>query len=962
MKALICISVVVFGARLGATAVESLDYLREIKPLLKTRCYACHGALKQKAELRLDTGEAIRRGGKHGPIVLTNDVLKSPLLMRVSSTNSDERMPAEGEALTPQQIESLRNWIAQGAASPADEKPEPDPRDHWAFQPPVRPPVPQIQNLKSKIKNPIDSFLFAEQEKRGLTPSPEARQEILLRRVYLDLIGLPPTSQELHAFLADTSRDAYEKVVDHLLASPQYAERWARHWMDIWRYADWFGRRHVPDVWNSAPQVWRWRDWIVRSLNADKGYDRMIVEMLAADEVAPENDDARVATGYLVRNWYALNQNQWMRDIVEHTGKAFLGLTFNCAHCHDHKYDPITQRDYFQFRAFFEPIQVRQDCVRGETDPGPFQKYEYSVERKVVTNGAVSVFDENLDAKTFIYLRGDERNLPEGKPTVEPAMPAFLRGDTLKPQRLDLPVQVSYPGLKPFLRETQITNREKALADARVSATAAEQAFTEARTRFPASDVTSTLAARTKAFADMLTLEVNLRKESNQLAVAQAELDSVRARIAADEVRYGVPASAGQAPENPDPPTHSRTAPAEAGTPYLAASRAERRVALRKAEAKLADAESALALLQAEQAIGTARRSAEAASEKKDEKDKTESGLKKAQEQIAAAQKAIETAQAALKTNSVAYTPLSPTYPTQSAGRRRALAGWMTSRENPLTARVAVNHVWARHFHAPLVASVFNFGRSGARPTHLELLDWLAVEFMEHGWSMKHLHRLMVTSSAYRQSSVADDVRRLISKSGMEQSLLTSAATNKARDSENRYLWRMNPGQMEAEVVRDSILYLAGELDLTPVGYPLPNSDAEKSRHRSLYFECFPEPRGQSEFAEMFDPPNPTECYRRTETIVPQQALALTNSKLSHDRSRALAQRLAEKFTTGATDDAANFILAAYEQILTRRPTEEELAACRDFLAKESELAKADSARASLVHVLFNHNDFVTVR
>ena len=194
MKALICISVVVFGARLGATAVESLDYLREIKPLLKTRCYACHGALKQKAELRLDTGEAIRRGGKHGPIVLTNDVLKSPLLMRVSSTNSDERMPAEGEALTPQQIESLRNWIAQGAASPADEKPEPDPRDHWAFQPPVRPPVPQIQNLKSKIKNPIDSFIFAEQEKRGLPPSPEARKEILFRRVYLDLIGLPPTS------------------------------------------------------------------------------------------------------------------------------------------------------------------------------------------------------------------------------------------------------------------------------------------------------------------------------------------------------------------------------------------------------------------------------------------------------------------------------------------------------------------------------------------------------------------------------------------------------------------------------------------------------------------------------------------------------------------------------------------------------------------------------------------------
>src|SRR5881396_3940255 len=304
------------------------------------------------------------------------------------------------------------------------------PREHWAFKAPLRPSVPQVRQAPWPISHPVDAFILADHDKRGLRASPEARKEVLLRRVYLDLIGLPPTREELRAFLTDTATDAYEKVVDRLLASPQYAERWARHWMDIWRYADWYGRRHVPDVWNSAPQVWRWRDWIVRSLNADKGYDRMLVEMLAADEVAPEDDEARVATGYLVRNWYALNPNQWMRDIVEHTGKAFLGLTFNCAHCHDHKYDPITQRDYFQFRAFFEPLQVRQDWVKGEADPGPFQKYEYSTTRKVITNGLVSVFDENLEAKTFIYLRGDERSFPVGNPTVEPAMPAFLCGDS----------------------------------------------------------------------------------------------------------------------------------------------------------------------------------------------------------------------------------------------------------------------------------------------------------------------------------------------------------------------------------------------------------------------------------------------------------------------------------------------------------------------------------------------------
>jgi hypothetical protein len=249
---------------------------------------------------------------------------------------------------------------------------------------------------------------------------------------------------------------------------------------------------------------------------------------------------------------------------------------------------------------------------------------------------------------------------------------------------------------------------------------------------------------------------------------------------------------------------------------------------------------------------------------------------------------------------------------------------------------------------------VFDFGRNGARPTHPELLDWLAVELVEHGWSMKHLHRLMVTSSAYRMASggVTDHngdtpVRNL---------------TPLSIDPENHFLWRMNAGQMEAEVVRDSLLHLAGELDLAPVGYPLPNAAAETNRHRSLYFECFPEPNGASQFAELFDPPSPTECYRRTQSIVPQQALALANSKLSNDRSRALAQQLMQKLDPNDRDDPTGVITAAYEQILTRAPTADELEACREFLTRQSSVAKPESARASLVHALFNHNDFVTVR
>ena len=968
MKASTVIAGLLLGARLAGSAPEPSDYLRDVKPLLKARCYPCHGALKQKAGLRLDNGDAIRRGGKEGPVILTNEIAKSPLLLRVASTNSEVRMPAEGEPLTPEQIDRLRNWIAQGALSPADEKPEPDPREHWAFKGPVRPAVPQIRQAAFRIRNPIDAFILAEQEKRGLKSGPEAGKEVLLRRVYLDLIGLPPPSEALHAFLVDASPEAYEKVVERLLESPQYGERWARHWMDIWRYSDWYGRRHVPDVWNSAPQVWRWRDWIVRSLNSDKGYDRMVVEMLAADEVAPEDDETRAATGYLVRNWYALNPNQWMRDMVEHTGKAFLALTFNCAHCHDHKYDPITQRDYFQFRAFFEPLQVRQDAVKREPDPGPFQKYEYSTPRLVVTNGMVSVFDENLEAKTFIYLRGDERIFPEGKPSVEPAMPAFLRGDSVKPQRSDLPLVAWRPGLKPFFQQAETQKRDQLLAAARDALSTAEKTLLDARSRLAACETADTLGARAKALAGVLGAEAGVRSKSNQVAVAQAEVEAIGARIAADQARAAEFLRTRNLKAVDEPPI----AGASPDDLAAAASRAERIVVLRKADARLAESEDALALLQAEQAIGAARRSVEDGGDKKE--DRGEASLKKAEQQVAAARQACETAQAALKTNSTAYSPLGAVYPAQSSGRRRALARWIASRENPLTARVAVNHIWARHFHAPLVGSVFDFGRNGVAPTHPALLDWLAVEFMEHGWSMKHLHRLMVTSSAYRQTSVTP-----------ERSLLASMAANNQRDPENCFLWRMNPGQMEAEAVRDSLLYLAGELDLTPVGYPLPNADAEKSRHRSLYFECFPEPNGQSQFAELFDPPNPAECYRRNQTIVPQQALALTNSKLSTERSRALSQRLAEKFLRAAgseghpplapgdkpgkisTDEPpavleTGFIIAAYQQILTRRPTSEELAACLDFLAKQTKAANTQAACASLVRVLFNHNDFITIR
>ena len=910
-RSLLASSVMGLWLAFTASAAEPVDYLREIKPILKERCFACHGALKQQAKLRLDSGTSIRQGGDNGPAVVASNPANSPLIERITSTDASNRMPAEGKPLTAEQIALIKAWIEQGAVSPDNEQPEPDPREHWAFKKPVRPAVPeisnsksQISNFKSDLRNTVDTFVLAKLDEHGLTPRPLAEKHVLLRRVYLDLIGLPPTRDELQSFLADESPAAYETVVDRLLRDPRYGERWARHWMDIWRYSDWYGRRHVPDVWNSAPQIWRWRDWIVRSLNADHGYDRMIREMLAADEVCPEDDDAAVATGYLIRNWYALNPNDSMRSTVEHTGKAFLGLTFNCAHCHDHKYDPISQDDYFRLRAFFEPISIRQDRVPGEADPGPFEEYSYGKLRKIQRLGAVRIYDKTPDAPTWFYTGGDERNRVKERGSMPAGVPAFLSESSPKIEPIALPLRAWNPGLRPAIQAT-------VLAAAHAGISSAE---TELVTAAQATD----------------TRSVRLAAAAARLLATRAELASVEARIAADRAKHGETSGV-------DVPALARTA-----------SRLERDAALRKAEADVLANECALAIAEAKPMTDTNR-----AKE-----------IDAANKLLATARPALDKARAAtVDMNSEAYSAFSPTYPKTSTGRRRALADWIASAQNPLTARVAVNHIWSRHFHSPLVSSVYDFGRNGARPTHPELLDWLAVELMDSGWSMKHLNRLIVTSAAYRRvSSVGLDSIPTSSTEAASSTAKTGrdGIPTYAADPENKLLWRMNPGRMEAEVVRDSLLYTAGKLDPKMGGQELENSEALTTFRRSLYYSVFPEQGGKSAMGELFDAPDALECYRRSRSIVPQQALALTNSDLVHQLSSAIAQ--------GDEEDQV-FVVAHFERILTRGPTARELDVCltamqsqRDSFAKSQTPDAELRVRSSLVRALLNHNDFVTIR
>jgi len=379
-------------------------------------------------------------------------------------------MPPEGEPLKPTEIAAIRAWITQGAKAPADEQPERDPRDHWSFQVPVRPAVPRVANA-AWPRNPIDAFIAAEHEKRGLTPQRPADKRVWLRRVSLDLTGLPPTHAELEAFVRDDSAEANDRVVTRLLDSPQYGERWGRHWMDIWRYSDWWGLG--AEVRNSQKHIWHWRDWIIESLNADKGYDQMLREMLAADELYPNDFDRLRATGFLARQYFKFNRTSWLDETVEHTAKAMLGLTFNCAKCHDHKYDPFSQVEYYRMRAVFEPYQVRTESVPGEID---FEK-----------DGVPRAYDCNLEAPTFVHLRGDDRN-PDKSRVIEPAFPAFLMTGVLGAVKIEpvaLPAEAAQPGLRSFVVEAHLKAAELRIAAARAELDAAKKKLATAEPTVP---------------------------------------------------------------------------------------------------------------------------------------------------------------------------------------------------------------------------------------------------------------------------------------------------------------------------------------------------------------------------------------------------------------------------------------------------------------------------------------------
>ena len=692
-------------------------------------------------------------------------------------------------------------------------------RAHWAFVAPLRPPLPRVKKA-GWARNPIDLFILAGLEENQLAPAPEADRPTLLRRVSFDLTGLPPTPAELDAFLADRDEGAFARVVDRLLASPAYGERWAQHWLDLARYADTDGFEFD----QVRPDAWRYRDWVVAALNADLPYDRFLRLQLAGDEVAPDDPDAVVATGFsrcypdmVDLNDQGLRRQNALNDITETTGLVFLGLTIGCARCHDHKTDPLPQADFYRLQAFFTPSRFRDDLpIASSAARAGF------VTRRREWDDRTAACREEL-----LRIEGPIRSV------LTPGPPAGVDDESAS--------AFAKPPAARTPREAQL------VFDA------------WSRDRRLASSVWPALLGASGARARLAWL---------------AKLDALKA------VEPRLPQARGLDESGAESPPTFVLKRGEYGQPGPAVA-PEFPTVLRPAG-----------------------------------------------------------------TSALTIAPLP-----HSTGRRRALADWLARGDNPLSSRVLVNRLWQAHFGRGIVATPSDFGVMGEPPSHPELLDWLATECVARGWSLKALHRLMVSSATYRQSS--------------RPSRATLAA-----DPDNEWFSRRRRGRLDGEEIRDALLAVSGRLSLTSGGpavfpelpaeltklsskgaaWPLSPTREERSR-RSLY--VFVRRNLRYPFFEAFDRPDTNaSCPRRSVTTIAPQALTLLNSALAHEAASGLAERIARESGAGAGDDAR--VRLAFRLVYGREPTPPQAAAARDFLGR-------DNALSHLCLALINANEFIYI-
>ncbi len=794
------------------------DFLRDVQPVFESRCQGCHGAQQQMGGLRLDSGDAVLKGASGGAVITRGRSADSRLIQRVSSSKKGFAMPPVGEPLSAEQIATLCAWIDEGALVPAAPSTavavNPKSR-HWAFQPVSRPAPPEVR-ARAWVRNPIDRFIAARLEAEGYTPSPEANRATLIRRVSLDLIGLPPSPAEVAEFVNDNRPDAYERLVDRLLASPHYGEKWARYWLDLARYGDSDGYERDP----ARPHAWRYRNWVIDALNRDMPYDEFTIEQLAGDLLPGATVEQKVATGFQ-RNTFTNREagvdraEDRFEQLINRTntvGTVWLGLTVGCAQCHNHKFDPISQREYYQAMAFWTPVEEMN-------------------------------IDAPLPGETGPYLR---------------ALPEYQR------KREELLAQYNVHDMaaawEAKLREAHVHAGKDVEWDF---------ALTEFRAGYDywQKIINSDEAHRTRRLQDSFVDYFIMRGQTPDLDKDKAATDRIK------ELREKLSALDATLPPFAQAPVMAEMSnPPEAHT----ATGGDFRVPGAKVEP------GTLAVL--------------------------------------------------------------PALHIENVPPRLALGRWIASRENPLTARVMVNRIWQELFGRGIVRTSEDFGTQGERPSHPELLDWLASDFMDRGWSIKATARLIVTSATYRQSS---KTRQEI----------------QAKDPDNVLLARQSRVRLSAELIRDEALSASGLLDPAIGGPnirpPQPPGVSEityggglkwkesqgADRYRRGLYIHFQRTSPYPELVNFDAPDSRLSCTRRRRSNTPLQALNLLNDPVFFEAAQVLAERTLRE----APGDFQGRLACAFELALARKPNAHELDDLAKYFGEQKVLFEKDEKSLAMV-------------
>jgi mono/diheme cytochrome c family protein len=820
MKASGCVLLLTLLPQTAGAA--DVDYVRDVKPVLARHCLSCHGPDKQRSGLRLDSPAAILQGGDAGPAVLPGKSKDSRLLQAVTGTGDAKPMPPKGPRLSEPEIAVLRAWIDAGARGPAGAAEEVASK-HWAFQPVVRPSPPAVKNA-AWVRNPIDRFILPRLEKEGVSPSPEADRVTLLRRVSFDLIGLPPSPREVAEFLADNRPDAYERVVERLLASPHYGERWGRHWLDLARYADSNGYSI------DAPRsIWKYRDWVIAAFNRDLPFDRFTIEQIAGDLLPNPTREQQIATGFhrntQINQEGGIDLEQFrvesIVDRVNTTGTAWLGLTIGCCQCHDHKFDPLSQKEYYRFFAFFNSVDEptlplptpEQERQRREIQ-GRLTELERQLQTVDTTSPQrIADWEGKLDARTKAML----------------------------PEKLQAILAIAVNG-RDARQEAQVI--------------AAYRRFDQTR------HVVGGLGGPTNLLmaAHVYTLGRRLDYEK-QIAALKKQEPTIPTTMVVRELKTPRPTNV------------------MLGGDFL-----------RKGAAVTPGTFAVLPPIQKDEG-----------GRRKDEKRRREND------------------------SDSSFRVLPPSsFPT-----RLDLARWLVDPRNPLPARVTVNRFWQHFFGLGLVETENDFGTQGTPPSHPELLDWLASEFVARGWSMKSMHRLLVTSATYRQASRT------------RPELVTL-------DPRNRLLARQARVRLDAEIVRDAALTASGLLTRTVGGPsvfpPQPagvyhftqvprdwKASTGPDRYRrglyTFFWRSAPHPG-----LTVFDAPDAlATCTRRNRSNTPLQALTLLNDQAFFEFAQSLAARVLREGPATEPEQ----IRFAFRLCLAREPRERERQTLERLLAQQ---------------------------